>query len=95
MVITLDVLAAVVSHTRRVHRTHVFVVFVFLCFAHLRCPRTHKSDGFAQPPPRPPGMRTLLDARPLREGCIFVVALQAAAGAPRGGGEFLTQIKKD
>ena len=37
----------------------------------------------------------LLDARPLREGCLFVVALKAAAGAPRGGGGISSTNKKN
>ena len=36
-------------------------------------------------------MRVLPDARPLRGGCLFVVALKAAAGGPRGGGEISTK----
>ncbi len=36
-------------------------------------------------------VRMVLDARPLREGCLFVVALKAAAGAPRGGGCIFTK----
>ena len=40
-------------------------------------------------------MRMLLDARPLREGCLFVVALKAAAGAPRGEGGISSTNKKD
>ena len=50
-----------------------------------------QSKGFAPPPPCPPGMRMLPDARPLRGGCLFVVALKAAAGAPRGGGGISTK----
>ena len=53
------------------------------------------SKGFAPPPPCPPGMRMLLDARPLREGCLFVAALKEATGVPKGGGGISSKNKKD